>query len=321
MTTLDEASLASCRDSIAKNSKSFALASRLLAPPLADRAAVIYAWCRRADDAVDAPGEDGRVGEDVHAAVARLEGELDAIYADDGSSPPADPILVAFAAVVHERGIPKVYPRELVAGMAMDAIGTSYVTLDELIVYGYRVASTVGLMMCHVFGVRDDAALTNAAHLGIAMQLTNICRDVVEDWARGRLYLPDDLLAACGAPGLRARLGAPVGDLPREPIAHAIAELLATADRYYASGNAGIPALPWRAGIAVRAASSIYARIGGELRDRDHDALAGRAFVPGWRKSLHAAAAVFAQVSMLPITRGPLHAPRIAMEAADVIRL
>jgi len=325
--TVEEDPIAVCRASIAANSKSFAMASRLLTPELADRAAVIYAWCRRADDLIDGDehafaGHGATVAgpADPIAAVAALNAELDAIYA---GVPMDDVILRAFAAVVHERQIPADYPRALLAGMAMDATDTRYTTLDELLLYCYRVASTVGLMMCHVFGLRDDAALANAAHLGIAMQLTNICRDVAEDWERQRLYLPVELLAPHGIGDLAGRLGAlPVDALPREELARTIADTLAIADRYYLSGNAGISALPFRAGIAVRAASMIYARIGGELVDRGCDPLAGRAIVPGWRKGLHAAAAVVAQIALAPAQlRSPLHAPSHTVEARDVVHV
>ncbi len=98
----------------------------------------------------------------------------------------ADTTLDAFQQVVFERKIPIEYPSELLAGMAMDAEGVHYETLSDLLRYCYRVAGTVGLMMCHVLGVKDDRALIHAAHLGMAMQLTNVCRDVIEDWERGQ---------------------------------------------------------------------------------------------------------------------------------------
>ena len=83
--------------------------------------------------------------------------------------------------------------------MAMDVADTRYRTFDDLFAYCYRVAGVVGLIMCHVMGVRDDRALVPAVHLGIGMQLTNVCRDVAEDWDRGRLYLPEELLARHGS--------------------------------------------------------------------------------------------------------------------------
>ncbi|HET9624952.1 MAG TPA: phytoene/squalene synthase family protein [Kofleriaceae bacterium] len=281
---------AACRDSLATGSKSFALAARLLSPRLADHAAALYAWCRRADDAVDLvpPAE-------APAAVARLRDELARCYRGERFDEPA---LVALQAVIRDTRLPRAYPEALLDGLAMDAAATAYATLDELYLYCYRVAGVVGLMMSHVFGVRDDRALRQAVHLGIAMQLTNVCRDVAEDWQRGRLYLPDDVL---GGPALRAQLGGPRAALAAPAVARAIDRLLAIADVLYRSGDRGIPALPWRAGLAVRAARAIYARIGRELRRRGCDPLAGRAVVPAWRKALLAAAALVRQL---------VHAPR-----------
>ena len=268
--------LALCRTSIALHSKSFALASRLLASDGRDEAAVVYAWCRRADDAVDLVPPTEQPGR-----VARLERELAAIY--DGEAQ-TDPILAAFQSVVVRRRIPRCYPAELLAGMAMDASGTAYGSYDMLLSYCFRVAGTVGLMMSHVMGVQHPAALKHAAHLGMAMQLTNICRDVREDWQRGRLYLPDDWLSLAGRPDLRAHLG---GALPREAscaIASVTRELLRHADTFYASGDLGIPLLSFRSALAVRTASLVYADIGRVILAQNADPFAPRAVVGTGRK-------------------------------------
>ncbi|HEY3592530.1 MAG TPA: squalene/phytoene synthase family protein, partial [Polyangiaceae bacterium] len=157
----------------------------------------------------------------------------------------------------------------------------------------HRVAGVVGLMMCHVLGARGPSALRHAAHLGIAMQLTNICRDVVEDWERGRMYLPDDILSETGAPKLAAHLGGPLERSHGPALAGALRKLLALADQYYCSGDAGLPALPSRAAFAVRAARLVYADIGRNLARRDFDVFAGRAVVSQTRKlTLVARAAV-----------------------------
>ncbi len=268
--------IAACHDSIAAGSKSFALASRLLPPADRARTAVLYAWCRRADDAVDEAPPDAQA-----AACRRLEAELDAVYA---RQPASDPVLAAFSALVHDVAIPRAYPSELLAGFAMDAAGHRYATLDDLLLYAHRVAGTVGLMMCHLSGLRDDAALQQAAHLGLAMQLTNIARDVLEDWGRGRLYLPADLLARHGAPDLAGHLGGPLPPSARAPVAAAVAELLAHADDFYRSADRGLAALPWRWALTIRSARLVYAAIGHEIARRDHDVLRGRAIVPTPRK-------------------------------------
>jgi phytoene synthase len=303
-----------CKDSIRKNSRSFYLASQLL--PKRDRghATVVYAWCRRADDTVDEGYGDKRV------ALAELQSELDTIEAGGKTG---DPIVDAFGEVVRACGIPLLYPRELLEGMATDIGSVCYQEMDELLEYCYRVASTVGLMMCHVMGVHDDEAIAHAAHLGVAMQLTNISRDVMEDWHRGRLYLPDELLVKHGAAGLGEALG---GDLPDEalaPLSDAVEELLSLAGRYYRSGDAGLSQLPWRCSVAIEAASRIYAEIGTVLVERDCDVSAGRAIVSSRRKLELVGHCLVNQAKNLPArsSGGHFEAPRRLLSYAEMPRL
>jgi phytoene synthase len=269
------------RDVIAHHSKSFALASKLLPAGARDDAAVLYAWCRRADDAVDNGSPDANI-------IDVLSDELTDAYAARSR----DVLLSAFGRVVRRRGIPRTYPRELLAGMAMDLRGTDYVTLEDLIVYAWRVARVVGLMMTHVLGIDDDAALVPAAHLGIAMQLTNICRDVAEDRARGRVYVPR---------GVTVR------------------ELLAVADRYYRSADRGLIALPFRAAIGVASARDIYSAIGPRVDDSGV-----RAVVPRHRKLAGVALATLRTFATLPrraVRRSTHRIPSRTLELRDVPRL
>jgi len=136
------------------------------------------------------------------------------------------------------------------------------------------------LMMCHVMGVRDRRALRHAAHLGMAMQLTNICRDVLEDWQRGRLYLPEEILASCGAAGLGKELGRPLPESYRGSLGLAVRSLLREADRFYRSGDAGMSLLDWRSALATRTARLVYARIGDRIAHQGYDVFAARAYVP-----------------------------------------
>jgi len=206
----------------------------------------------------------------ARAAVARLREELDAVC---GEEPLAEPVLRGFRDVLQRNRIPRRYADDLLDGMAMDIGPVRYARVEDLQVYCYRVAGTVGIMMAHVMGVRDGAALFHATDLGIAMQLTNICRDVAEDERRDRVYLPAELLA---------------GDaLPSETAARtkeAVATLLDLADRYYRSGDRGLAALPATCATAVRAARLIYAEIGAVIARRGFDVLRGRAVVSPWRK-------------------------------------
>jgi phytoene synthase len=273
-----DAALAESEALIAQKSRSFRLASRLLSRDVRAASVVLYAWCRRCDDAVDEPRE--RTPLASQRAVAELRAELDSIYRDE---PQADPLLAAFQSVVRRHRIPRTYADELLAGMAMDAEGARYGTLEELLAYCYRVAGTVGLMMCHVMGVSDPRALRHAAHLGIAMQLTNICRDVAEDLGLGRTYLPARLLGRAGlAPG--ASLAAP----SQRPIVRSVVrELLELADGFYRSADRGIPALDLRSALAVRTARFVYAAIGWRLRQAEYDPFAGRAVTPAfWKAAL-----------------------------------
>jgi phytoene synthase len=256
---------AAVREAIALHSKSFALASKLLDERARDDVAVLYAWCRRADDAVDLAPFAERP-----ARVARLFDELGAVYAGEPSN---DPVLVSFQSLVRRRAIPLAYPLALLYGMRSDTGAVRIATTNELLVYCYRVAGVVGLMLCHVFGLADARARENAVHLGIAMQLTNICRDVREDLELGRRYLPDELLAQCGG-----------RTMDRALVQRAVERLLALAERYYRSADAGFYALPLRAALAARAARLVYAAIGDELAARRFDALAGRVAVPRWKK-------------------------------------
>jgi phytoene synthase len=298
------------RETIAQHSKSFALASRLLGARIRDQTAVVYTYCRRADDAID----DAPNLADQLEALERLQRELDEIY--DGA--PQDRVRAAFAQICRERGIPRRYPAALLAGMAMDVGGMRYTTHRELHLYCYRVAGVVGLLMSHVFGIRDDAALVPAARLGVAMQLTNICRDVAEDWDRGRLYIPDELLASHGAQGLAGELGRPLPRTAIAPLAGCVRDLLAVADRHYRAADRGIPALPWRAGLAVRAARSVYAAIGDRILATGCDVTAGRAVVGTPRKLALVAGAAMRAVVALPRAWRPIHIPTRDLEVTDV---
>jgi phytoene synthase len=263
------------RRALARGSKSFALAGKLLPRAARDDAAIVYAYCRRADDLID----DAPSPLAAAAALDQLRVELDGVYA---AAPSPDALLGAFADVVQRRAIPRAVLDELLAGFAMDAQPGPivYQSWEELRLYCFRVAGTVGLMMCRVMGVSDPRALHHAAALGMAMQLTNIARDVVEDWQRQRLYLPRELLGEALVPG------GPLDAGTTATLSRALPALLAAAEPLYRSGDAGLPALDTRAAIAVRAARLIYSHIGTVLAAQGHDVTAPRAVVSRARKLL-----------------------------------
>jgi phytoene synthase len=277
---------AEARRVLAEKSKSFALASKLLPASCRDDVAVIYAYCRHVDDAIDLVPVEERP-----AALARLRAEVDVVYAGDDVS--------EFAQVVRKHRIPRLYVDELIAGMAMDVERARYETLEDLYRYGWRVAGVVGAMLCHVFGLRDPRALQNAAHLGIAMQLTNICRDVEEDQRDGRSYLPRALAEG-------------------RPVPEVVRVLLDDADRFYRSADLGIRALPFRIALGVRAARLVYAAIGDRLRARGCDPFRGRVVVPSLVKVWLVLRAIVATV-LERRAPGPLASPSRVLSFPEVV--
>ncbi len=278
---------------IAHHSKSFALASRLLPPAIRRDAVVLYAWCRYADDAIDeAPSHAYAMD-----ALARLRAELASLYRRE---PQRDAVLAALQDVLERRQIPQLYPEELLAGMQMDLDGARYADRAALQLYCWRVAGVVGLMMCHVMGVADARALRPAAQLGLAMQLTNICRDVAEDWQRDRLYLPDDVLDGHGLRGLHNHLGQPLPVDAAARLPGAIQTLLAEADGYYLAGRQGLLELPWRCALAIAVAAAVYADIGRALAHQELDPLRGRAHTTSGRKLWLVLCATLGQLATVP---------------------
>jgi 15-cis-phytoene synthase len=269
-TALDE-----CRWMIQKGSKSFSLAARLFDPATRDAAFFLYGWCRYCDDQVDQVGKNAEGDEMAARLKALKENTAAAFY----FTPQREPVFVALQYIVHRYGIPSHYALELIEGMAMDVRGTHYTTLTELLLYCYRVAGTVGLMMAHVMGLRDERALKHAADLGIAMQLTNIARDVVEDAGMGRVYLPLSWLDEAKIEP--ADIAAPIH---REKMALLTQRLLREAERYYRSGDEGLWHLSFRSACAVAAARNVYSEIGRLLLHKGACAWDERTYVTGARK-------------------------------------
>jgi phytoene synthase len=259
-----------CRAAIRTGSLSFHAASRLLPTSVRDPALALYAFCRLADDAVDES--------DRKAAAALALGErLDAVYAGRPRNAPADR---AFAAVVEDFEMPRALPEALLEGLAWDAAGRRYHSLSELLDYSARVAAAVGAMMCVLMRVRDADALARACDLGLAMQLTNIARDVGEDARAGRLFLPLDWLAAEGIDP-EAFLADPVAD---DRIRGLTRRLLTEADRLYQRAEAGIAALPVLCRPGIFAARFCYAGIGDAVARNAHDSVSVRAHTGPGRK-------------------------------------
>jgi len=275
LTDQGRAALNDCRQIITKGSKSFSLAARLFDPETRDAATFLYGWCRYCDDQVDEAAASGRRDE-LELRLEALRQKTAGAFSLDSQH---EPVFVALQYIVHRYAIPRHYALELIEGMAMDVRGTRYLTLRDLLLYCYRVAGTVGLMMSHVMGLRDERALKHAADLGIAMQLTNIGRDITEDAAIGRIYIPLSWLDE--AEIAHDQIAAPEN---RQKLAMIIVRLLREAQRYYRSGDAGLWHLSFRSACAVSAARHVYSEIGSLLQARGARAWDQRAYVTGLRK-------------------------------------
>ncbi len=268
--TLLAADLAACRASLARHSKTFHAASLLLPPRVRAPATVLYGFCRLADDAVDVEG--GR-----RLALNQLRRRLDGVYSGRPQPVPADR---ALAAVVQQFAIPRALLDALLEGLAWDVEGRTYDTLEDLQAYAARVAGTVGAMMALLMGVRSAPALARACDLGVAMQLSNIARDVGEDARMGRLYLPRQWLQQAGVEPA-AWLAAP----RFEPaLAAVVQRLLHSADALYARAAAGVASLPWDCRPGINAARLLYAAVGHEVLRAGGDSVNRRAVVPAARK-------------------------------------
>jgi len=298
---------AACRRLMQGGSKTFFAASLLLPSSVRAPATALYAFCRVADDAIDE--RDPEVP--VQAALEGLRERLRLIYAGAPLPHDAD---CALAAVVDHHDLPMPLLDALLEGFAWDAEGRQYETIEALHDYAARVAGTVGALMALIMRTRNRAALERACELGLAMQLTNIARDVGEDARRGRLYLPRQWMREAGLDP-DAWLAAPVFN---DALGAVVARLLAEADRLYARAEHGIVVLPRTCRPAIRAARLVYAEIGREVERAGLDSVSRRAVVPGQRKlALVTQALAAALVLPLPVAGlSPLPSVRFLVDAA-----
>lgn len=259
---------AHCRDVVRSHGRTFYFASQFLPPPRRRAIHAAYAFCRVADDIVDRAPTTGTA-----LAARALDGwgaELDT---------PRNPIAVAFATARAIYGVPVEPARDLLRGVAMDLTPRRYATWDDLRLYCYRVAGTVGLMATPILGGTNPAALPRAVDLGIAMQLTNILRDVAEDARMGRIYLPLEDLAAFGCDPEAILAGYTSGRF-RELIAFEIARARAL----YDSARLGIPSLCPAGKLTTLASAHLYGKILNRIEEQGCDVFAGRAYIPTSRK-------------------------------------
>lgn len=275
------------RESIAKGSKSFALASLLFRPRMKRHAHLLYAWCRYCDDVID--GQNLGFGEDSFAGSegAPDADELKSLWTQTEAAYRGETPKVwqfeAFQTVAMETGMPSQHAFDLLRGFEMDVHQHSYDTLEDTLRYSYHVAGVVGVMMAIVMGVspEDDGTLDRASDLGIAFQLTNIARDIIDDAAIGRIYVPGDWLQQEGVTPDPAAI---LDERNREAVWKVAMRLLKEADRYYQSAGPGVRRLPIRAGFAVAAARGVYRDIGRVVRVKGPDVWNERARTSRRRK-------------------------------------
>ena len=299
---MTDALLDQARASIAAGSKSFALAARLFAPRERALATLLYAWCRHCDDVVD--GQAGGQGSVDHGGtpaerLARLDADTRAALA--GTPPPEMPFQ-ALARVVAATGLPPRFALDLIEGFRIDVEQRPFRTFEDTLTYCYHVAGCVGVMMAIVMGVdpADRATLDRASDLGIAFQLNNIARDVVEDAMNRRRYIPDDWLESVGLSP--SSFAFPPN---RRQLSRLVARLVGHAEDYEASAAWGTPALPTRAAWAILAAAKIYGDIGRKVADGGEAALEERVVTSRAQKLAAVAAALPQALSRTRRWRGP----------------
>ena len=255
---------------LTQRGRSFHWARRLLSALHAERATRLYGFCRRVDDVAD----EARSTIEAQAELTVIRDALETGQTDDLG-------VRDMLELMQGSGIHPSIPLELIRGVEGDLGTVRMADMDELLRYCYRVAGTVGLMMTAALDVTAPEALPHAIDLGIAMQLTNICRDVREDALQDRRYLPATLVGTLEPASL-----VDPDDAARETARRALGTLLDLADRFYASGENGLRYLPPGARVGILVAARTYRSIGVVLRRRDFDCWSSRATVGTGRKTM-----------------------------------
>lgn len=253
-----------CYEAIRKGSQSFYAASKLLPKQVRHPAVVLYAFCRIADDNVDAANAS-------HDAIDFLKERLELAY---NGTPKNQPVDRAFASLVEISEMPRALPDALLEGLEWDSSNLRFETLSDLHSYSARVASAVGVMMCVIMKVRDKDVLARACDLGAAMQLTNIARDIGEDARNGRLYIPLKWMKEESI-NVAKFLRNPQPSMETARIAR---RLLLEAEHLYHRAEAGLSELPLSCRPGIFAARHIYERIGKHIAAANYDSITKRAY-------------------------------------------
>jgi phytoene synthase len=258
-----------CAAITAAHSKSFHLATRLLPEEKRSAVRALYAFCRTVDDLVD---ESSRRDRESGLEYWRRISET-------ATAPDDDAVAAAWADTLSRYQIPRHYALQLIDGVARDLRQARYASFDDLSTYCYGVASTVGLMSMYIVGFRSEAAIPYAIKLGVALQMTNILRDVGEDFRSGRIYLPQDELSSFGIEESLFRSGRVTGNW-REFMRFQ----LERARQLYAESRPGIKMLEREGQLAIATASSLYEGILDVIESNDYDVFSRRASLGAWGK-------------------------------------
>ncbi len=259
-----------CEQVTKAHSRTFMMASSLLPRAKRRGARALYAFCRVCDNLVDAPQGEG----DPREMLERWRCQV--LHVQSAGD---DPVAVAWADTRTRYQIPWRYAEQLIAGVAQDLDKRRYETFDELAEYCYGVASTVGLMAMHIIGFQDSRTIPYAVKLGVALQLTNVLRDVGEDWRNGRLYLPQEELAAFGLSEQDVE-AAVVDDRWRDLMRFQ----LARTRQLYDEALPGVALLDPDGRFAITAAAQLYRSILDDIEAHDFDVFRRRAHVSTWGK-------------------------------------
>jgi phytoene synthase len=300
------ADVAECRAMLKENSKTFFAASLMLPKTVREPASALYAFCRMADDAVDLDTRATKAGKS--AAVNELRERLELVYAGRPVDQAPDR---AFAEVVSFYRIPRALPEALLEGFQWDAEERRYRTFSDVTAYAARVAATVGAMMSILMETREANAMARACDLGVAMQFSNIARDIGEDARAGRVYLPLDWLVEEGID-----VDAWLADPKFNPaIGRTVGRLLAEADALYSRVAAGVAVLPKGCQPGINAARYLYSEIGREVERAGMDSVSRRAVVPSTVKAKLLAKALVAPSSSASLGLPVLEECRFLVEA------
>ena len=253
------------KDSLRTGSRTFFFASFLLTSDVAHKAARLYQFCRYVDDVVDLAKDSS----EAKMSIQHLLSDFELIE-------PHDREIINARALFEECGIPLWIPRELLRGVETDVDGVEIRAEEDLLQYSFRVAGTVGLMMCYVLGVNEASARNHAVDLGIAMQLTNILRDVKEDAMMGRRYIPSSWVPNISIKDILSDSEC----IDQELITKGLERLHALSEIYYKSGFLGLPFIPIKSRYAILIAGELYRNIGLTIKDKGYNFRGDRVVIP-----------------------------------------